>query len=119
MSDSDSETRPSFREWCVLELMGHRRLGGLVTEQELAGTAFVRIDVPADDEGGKPSTQIYSPAAVYCITPTTEEIARAVAKRNRPQPVQRWELAAPPSAQQITPHQQGWEDDDISDDLPL
>jgi hypothetical protein len=38
-----------FREWAVLELMGHRRLGGKVSEQEIAGAAFLRIDVPGPD----------------------------------------------------------------------
>lgn len=80
-----------FREWCVLELMGHRRLAGYVTEQEIAGAGLLRIDVPGDGE--TIATQFYSPAAVYCITPTTEAIARALAKRDQPAPVQRWELA--------------------------
>jgi hypothetical protein len=80
-----------FEGWCVLELMGHRRLAGYVTEQEIAGAGMFRIDLPGED---KPvATQFYSPAAVYCLTPTTEEIARAIAKRNQPEPVQRWELA--------------------------
>jgi hypothetical protein len=79
-----------FEGWCVLELMGHRRLAGYVTEQEIAGAGMLRIDVPGED--GPVATQFYSPSSVYCITPTTEEIARAVAKRNQPAPVQRWEL---------------------------
>jgi hypothetical protein len=36
----------SFEGWAILELMGHRRLGGYVTEQQVGGVAFVRIDVP-------------------------------------------------------------------------
>jgi hypothetical protein len=38
------------------------------------------------------TTQLYSPSAVYCITPTTEEIARAVAAQNQPSPVHLFEL---------------------------
>ncbi len=86
-----------FQEWCVLELMGHRRLGGLVSEQEIAGAAFLRIDVPGEDSEIV-ATQFYSSSAVYCITPVSEEMARAVAKGNQPQPVQRWELPAPKTA---------------------
>jgi hypothetical protein len=82
-----------FAEWCVLELMGHRRLAGYVTEQEIAGAAFLRIDVPGA-EGQPDATQFYRPGVVYAITPTTEEIARAVARGNRPAPVHRWELPA-------------------------
>lgn len=86
-----------FAEWAILELMGHRRLAGFVTEQEIAGKGFLRLEVP----GQSGATQLYNPAAVYCITPTTEVIARAVAPTNQPAPVQRWEL--PPA---ITPDEQ-------------
>lgn len=79
-----------YEGWTILELMGHRRLGGFVREVQVAGAGFLRIDVPM--ENGPDLTQFYPPASVYAITPTTEEMARAVAKWNRPQPVNRWEL---------------------------
>ncbi len=77
------------------ELMGHRRLAGYVKAQEIAGAGMLRIDVPGDD--GPIATQFYSPAAVYCLTPTTETIARGVAKQSQPAPVQRWELPPAPA----------------------
>ena len=87
---------PKFSEWAVLELMGHRRLAGRVTEEQIAGAGVLRLDVPG--EGGQPAvTQYYSPSALYCITPTTEEIARKIAKANRPAPVHRYELTALPA----------------------
>jgi hypothetical protein len=95
----------TFEGWAILELMGHRRLAGYVQEATIAGGAFVRIDVPRallPDEVavGAPAetaaTQFYAPAAVYCITPTSEGTARAVAARSRPTPVQRWELEPAP-----------------------
>ncbi|WP_207955809.1 hypothetical protein [Rubrobacter marinus] len=92
-----SDEKQAFEGWAILELFGHRRLGGYVSEQELAGTAFVRIDVP-DAEGeadDRIATQLYNTSAVYALTPTTEEVARAVAAYNKPAPVQRWELPAP------------------------
>lgn len=92
MSD---ETSNPFAEWAIVELMGHRRLAGWLTEQEIAGKGFLRLDVPAVD--GQPgASQLYSPNAVYCITPTTEDLARRVAAGSRPEPVQRWELPAAP-----------------------
>lgn len=78
----------TYEGWTILELMGHRRLGGYVREQEVAGAAFLRIDVPSEP----PVTQFYAPAAVYAMTPTTEEIARALAARMRPAPVHAYEL---------------------------
>jgi hypothetical protein len=81
--------------WAILELMGHRRIAGIVSEATVAGGAFIRIDTPASEDTAG-ATQFYSPAAIYAITPTTEEIARAVALNCAVQPVQRWELKALP-----------------------
>ena len=80
-----------FDGWAILELMGHRRLGGHVRVQELAGAPFFRIDVPTLD-GKAFATQFYAPGSVYCMTPTTEETARAIAKREQPAPVHLYEL---------------------------
>jgi hypothetical protein len=98
---SAEQSAPAPIGWAILELMGHRKLGGFVSEETLAGAAFVRIDVPGPErpDDGDPfgektlATQFYSPAAVYCVTPTTEEVARALAAALQPAPVARYELA--------------------------
>ncbi|MGH3693253.1 MAG: hypothetical protein ACRDRX_04505 [Pseudonocardiaceae bacterium] len=46
------------------------------------------------------ATQFYSASAVYCITPTTEEVARRIAARTQVTPVQRWELPALSASQE-------------------
>jgi hypothetical protein len=79
-----------FEQWAILELMGHRRLAGIVTDSEIGGGSFIRIDMPMKD--GSTSTQFYSPGAVYCITPTTEEIARKMSLAYQPEPVSQWEF---------------------------
>lgn len=82
-----------FEGWAILELMGHRRLGGYVTEVTLAGAGMLRIDIPElvlGETTHAAATQFYPPASLYALTPTTEEIARAV--RSRPEPVHAWEL---------------------------
>lgn len=88
-----TEHKNAFVGWAVLELFGHRRLAGLVSEQEVAGAAFVRIDVPGSGESVL-MTQFYNPTAVYSLTPVTEEIAKSVAASHQPRPVQQWELPA-------------------------
>lgn len=80
-----------FEGWAIVELMGHRRLAGYVLDAQIGGATFIRIDVPTTDTDGA-ATQFYAPAAVYCITPTTEEMAIKVAVRDRPRPVEPWEL---------------------------
>jgi hypothetical protein len=90
-----------FGEWCVVELLGHRRLAGYVQEVQLAGTGFLRLDIPpAGDDPGR--TQFIAPGSVYALHPVGEETARRAAGAWRPAPVQRWELpATPPSREDI------------------
>jgi len=111
----DQET--GVEGWAILELMGHRRLGGWVSEATVAGAAFVRIDLPdPEDPEQVAATQFYSPSAVYAITPTTAEIARAIAA-HAPRPVSRWDLRAlaSPAASDRDPD----DHDDDFDDRPF
>ena len=54
-------TTEKFDEWAILELMGHRRLAGKVTEVAIGGGSFLRIDMPM--KNGTRFTQFYSPGA--------------------------------------------------------
>ncbi len=92
MTTADQTSDTAFDEWVILELMGHRRLAGHLREQEIAGEGFLRLDVYPGPSEEPIATQFYRPGAVYCITPTTERIARQVAEGTDPGPVQRWEL---------------------------
>jgi hypothetical protein len=100
----------NFEEWAILELMGHRRLAGKVTDAVIGGAAFIRIDIPGKD--GKKTTEFYSPAAVYCITPTTEEIARLIAVNSEPEPVSRWEIRSMLSSGKEEPIRTGYNSGD-------
>lgn len=80
--------------WAVVELMGHVKMAGRVTEEEHFGTKLGRIDIPSRDGDGY-VTQWFSGASIYRVTPVTEDVARAFSVTNVPQPVHRWELALP------------------------
>ena len=95
MTIDSTEHSEGFRQWAVLELMGHRRLAGMVTEQQIGGASFIRIDVPGKEVGEAVSTQFYAPGAVYCITPTTEETARLFAANHQPEPISTWDIRQP------------------------
>jgi len=77
------QARVGVNGFALLELMGHRRMWGLVTEVEAFGVKMCRIDVPGPAAGEVKLTQWYGGSAIYCITPTTEEIARE--KANPPE----------------------------------
>lgn len=82
-----------FEIWAIVELMGHVKMAGKVCEEERFGTKMGRIDIPGP--GKSFVTQWFSGSSVYRMTPTTEEVARAVARNNAPAPVNTWELRLP------------------------
>lgn len=94
-----SDEKEQFEEWAIVELMGHVRLAGRVTEESHFGAALGRIDVPTDDEGGF-VTSFFGGGSVYRVTPVSEEAARQVARSARPSPIYRLELTAAPAKPQ-------------------
>ena len=84
--------------WAIVELFGHQKIAGKVTEQTIAGAAMLRVDVPAlDGESAAQQafTRFFGHGAIYSINPTTEEIARGMAARVCAVPVNRYELPQP------------------------
>jgi hypothetical protein len=103
-----SNEQKSFENWAILELLGHVRLAGRVTEESHFGVALGRIDIPTAAGDGY-TTQYFGGSSIYRLTPTTEEIARSVAAHSQPRPVQSWEL---PVRTAITAEQAGPDEPD-------
>jgi len=80
-----------FEAWALVELFGHNRIAGLVTEAELAGGKFIRIDVPQIGDT-QAVTRLYGPGAIYGITPLTQETAMAVAGELKVAPMSAWDV---------------------------
>ncbi|MEN1679943.1 MAG: hypothetical protein AAGJ46_10135 [Planctomycetota bacterium] len=86
---TDQTNQASFEEWALVEVMGHRQYAGRVTEQVIGGASFVRVDVPAvpaidANHHARPAfTKILGAGSIFCLTPCTEEAARAMAARMR------------------------------------
>lgn len=76
--------------WAVVELMGHIRLAGRITEENHFGSVVGRIDIPQSD--GSLVTQWFGGASIYRVIPTTEPVAREIALNDKPKPIQVWEL---------------------------
>ena len=83
---------PKFESWAILEIMGHVKLAGFVSEQTIAGSAFIRIDVPG--QGAVDGfTRYFGSGSVYSLSPVTEEIARDVASNLSHRPVSPYDLS--------------------------
>lgn len=83
----DTQVSERFEGWCIVEIMGHQTFAGYVSERAVAGAGLLQIDVPAVDEQHPAFTKLFSPSAIYGITPTTEEHAREAARQIRVRPV--------------------------------
>jgi len=80
-----------FETWAIIELFGHNQIAGKCTEQNIAGSNMLRVDVPETDE--QPSfTRFLGSGAIYAINPVTEEIARHWAKSLQVSPVNAWDI---------------------------
>jgi hypothetical protein len=89
-----------YLTWGILELMGHVRMAGQISEEERFGSKVGRIDCPSSEspDGTGFVTVYFTAASVYRLTACTEEAARAVAYRSVPRPVHQYELPAPTPA---------------------
>jgi len=86
-----SEHAERFDQWAIVELFGHQRIAGRVTEQAIGGQTFVRVDVPEQERpqiGTLPAyTRLFGPGAIYCINPVDEATARAAVGQCFAEPV--------------------------------
>jgi hypothetical protein len=107
-------TTKTFESWAIVEIMGHKKFAGFVTEQSIGGLPFVRVDVP--EIGELPAfTKFFGGMSIYCITPCTEETAIAFGRKLRERAFASYEaprLSAPSSASELE-----FEDDE--DDVPI
>jgi hypothetical protein len=79
-------TEASFKNYCIVELFGHSKIVGLVTEQAIGGETFIRVDVPKTQRH-EAFTRMFGKGAIYSITPVSEDIATKAAEQIYVQPV--------------------------------
>lgn len=61
-------------------------MGQLLTPLTGGGSSFVRVDVPEVEAGGRKLTafsKLFGASSIYCLSPCTEETARAFAAKIR------------------------------------
>lgn len=110
-----ADEREQFDQWAILELMGHVRLAGRVSEEERFGCKVGRIDVP---DGDGFITQYFGGQSICRLTVVSEEVARSVANASKKLPIHAWELPQPalPSPVRSSPEPEEDEEDDDYED---
>ena len=80
-----------FEIWALVELMGHNKIAGRVTEHKFGNQSMLRVDVPAVNN--MPAfSKIIAVNAVYAINPLTEQDATAYAAKLESKPLDVWDM---------------------------
>jgi hypothetical protein len=75
MSEQENKT---FSTPALVELLGRQQIAGMVSEQVIAGSGFVRVDVP--ETSRRPAyTRFFGTSAIYSITPVDESVMTRLA----------------------------------------
>lgn len=94
-------TDEKFESWGLLELFGHQRLAGKLSEQTIGGVHFIRIDVPELPDVAA-YTRFFTQGAIYGMTPMEEATARKLAAYLRSVPVSAYELRSTETTPRLT-----------------
>lgn len=80
--------------WMLVELLGHNKIAGFVTEEQKFGQVLLRIEIPTCFEDGLVTytTQFYGTHALYCATPINKNDAILLSKELRPTPFSKFDL---------------------------
>lgn len=75
----------------IIELMGHQKMAGTISDAAMGGGAFIRVDVPETTTSPK-FTRFLNPSSIYAINPVTEDVMRVMAERIKFRPVDAWDV---------------------------
>lgn len=82
----------TFEIFALVELFGHTRIAGTVTEQSIGGSTFIRVDVP-ETKREPAFTRFLNPSAVYALNPVTSEIMHELAETIKSKPVTSYDVS--------------------------
>jgi len=120
-----SENGSGLGIWAIVELFGHTQVAGYVTEEQIAGSPMLKVEVPAprvEGEGsvGDPFVRYIGAKAIYAITPCAEDDVRRFVNYFRPKHLPIYIPQLVPATATALPAGvvEGEWDDDGDDDMP-
>lgn len=132
------DVKDGFREWAIVEVMGHTVYAGFCTDASIGGQSYLRVDVPEKGDR-KAFTKLLAPGSIFSISPCDEETIRAFVDKREMVPFDRYSLQEvaqkmatrelerrglpEPAAEPRQPHYQDDDEDfgidDDDEDIPL
>jgi hypothetical protein len=77
-------------QWAIVELFGHQRIAGRISEQTFGGASLVRVDVPEVTRGDRTiiaHTRSFGGGAIYAVNWCDEQTATLAAVSIEHEPV--------------------------------
>lgn len=81
MTDPGKPSIFTDETWGIVDLFGHQRIAGRLSEVSIAGCNMLRIDIPDKADTEKFRTVVHGGSAIYGIHFTDEQVARVAASR--------------------------------------
>ena len=79
-SADEKPAEPELKSWALVELFGHQRIVGYLSQQTFGTGVLFRVDVPDLTKEGKVVrrgfTRYFGLSAIYSITPCDETLVR-------------------------------------------
>lgn len=79
---SDNGEQQKLSSWALVEIFGHQRIVGFLSEQTVGTGVLLRVDVPDLTKNGKMVrkgfTRYFGLSSIYSITPVDEATVRAL-----------------------------------------
>ncbi len=79
-SPETATPEPELKSWALVELFGHQRIVGYLSQQTFGTGVLFRVDVPDMTKDGKVVrrgfTRYFGLSAIYSITPCDEDTVR-------------------------------------------
>ncbi len=74
-----NSTDEDIQTWAFIEIFGHQKVAGRLTTRKLGTQCMFQVDVPKGETEFSHS-ELYGPASIFSIKPTTEAWCRKWAK---------------------------------------
>ncbi len=80
VSETAAPPEPELKSWALVELFGHQRIVGFLSQQTFGTGVLFRVDVPDLTKDAKVArkgfTRYFGLSAIYSITPVDEDTVR-------------------------------------------
>ena len=102
--------------WGIVEIMGHSRFAGRISQSQQFGVPLIRIEIP-ETKNAPAFEKHFGAASIFAVTPCTEAAARLAAEQFRERPTVLVDLTARPALPAL--RREEWDEDEDADDDDL